>query len=143
MCISVIGFIDDSGKFSPNSKELFKKTFEQFKGKRVELTVKQWHKTRSNSQNAYYWGVVIEMITFAINDLGNEFDKDTIHEYLKGLFLKTTKEIIDNSTGLVTEIAYIKSTTKLTTIEFENYIEKCKQFAAERFDINIPDADRT
>ena len=104
--------------------------------------MKVCHKKRTNPQNRYYRGVVVEMITIAINELGNDFDNETVHEYLKSLFLKKTKEIINKESGEVTIIEYIQSTTKLTTIEFESYIESCKRYAAETFNLFIPDADR-
>ena len=83
------------------------------------------------------------MIKNYINDLGNDFDSDTIHELLRSLFLKTTKEIVNKESGEVKSIKFIQSTTKLSTIEFETYLENCKKYAAETFDIFIPDADRT
>lgn len=138
MSLSVIGLVDDNGKFNPNSKLQFQKIFEALKGQRVELTVKKWHKTRSNNQNSYYWGVIVEMITFAINDLGNEFEKDTIHELLRSMFLQTTNEIVNKESGEVKQVTYIKSTTKLTTVEMEVYLEKCRVYAAETFDCYIP-----
>ncbi len=138
---TIIGNVKN-GKFVPNSKEYFKKAFESYEGKTIELSLKVWHKKRTNPQNSYYWGVVIELIKNYINHLGNNFDSDTIHELLRSLFLKTTKEIVNKESGEVTIIEYIQSTTKLSTIEFETYLESCKRYAAETFYINIPDADR-
>jgi hypothetical protein len=138
---TIIGIVEN-GKFMPNSKEYFKRAFESYEGKIIELSLKVWHKKRTNPQNSYYWGVVIELIKNYINDLGNDFDSDTIHELLRSLFLKTTKEIVNKESGEVKTIEYIQSTTKLSTIEFENYIESCKRYAAETFDLYIPDADR-
>ena len=137
---TIIGNVEN-GKFVPNSKEYFKKAFESYEGKIIELSLKVWHKKRTTPQNRYYRGVVVEMITIAINELGNDFDNETVHEYLKSLFLKKTKEIINKESGEVTTIEYIQSTTKLTTIEFESYIESCKRYAAETFNLFIPDAD--
>jgi len=138
---TIIGNVEN-GKFVPNSKEYFKKAFESYEGKIIELSLKVWHKKRTNPQNSYYWGVVIELIKNYINDLGNDFDSDTIHELLRSLFLKTTKEIVNKESGEVKTIEFIQSTTKLSTIEFETYLESCKRYAAETFDIFIPDADR-
>ena len=128
----------ENGKFVPNNSKQFINEFAQFEGKQVEVTVKRWYKKRSLNQNDYYWGVIIVLITNAINELGNEFDSETVHEYLKGLFLKDTKELIDKNSGETKQIEYIKTTTKLTTVEFETYLEKCRQFAAEQFDTYIP-----
>jgi len=140
--LSIIGTVENS-KFVPNSKEYFKRAFESYEGKIIELSLKVWHKKRTTPQNSYYWGVVIELIKNYINDLGNDFDSDTIHELLRSLFLKKTKEIVNKESGEVKTIEFIQSTTKLSTIEFETYLESCKRYAAETFELYIPDADRT
>ena len=140
--LSIIGTVEN-GKFVPNSKEYFKRAFESYEGKIIELSLKVWHKKRTTPQNSYYWGVVIELIKNYINDLGNDFDSDTIHELLRSLFLKQTKEIVNKESGEVKTIEFIQSTTKLSTVEFETYLESCKRYAAETFELYIPDADRT
>jgi len=140
--LSIIGTVENS-KFVPNSKEYFKRAFESYEGKIIELSLKVWHKKRTTPQNSYYWGVVIELIKNYINDLGNDFDSDTIHELLRSLFLKQTKEIVNKESGEVKTIEFIQSTTKLSTVEFETYLESCKRYAAETFELYIPDADRT
>jgi len=140
--LSIIGTVENS-KFVPNSKEYFKRAFESYEGKIIELSLKVWHKKRTTPQNSYYWGVVIELIKNYINDLGNDFDSDTIHELLRSLFLKKTKEIVNKESGEVKTIEFIQSTTKLSTVEFETYLESCKRYAAETFELYIPDADRT
>ena len=142
MQTTIIGTVEN-GKFVPNSKEYFKRAFESYEGKIIELSLKVWHKKRTTPQNSYYWGVVIELIKNYINDLGNDFDSDTIHELLRSLFLKQTKEIVNKESGEVKTIEFIQSTTKLSTIEFETYLESCKRYAAETFELYIPDADRT
>jgi hypothetical protein len=141
MQTTIIGIVAN-GKFIPNSKEYFKKAFENYEGKTIEISLKVWNKNRSSPQNRYYWGVVIELIKNYINDLGNDFDSDTIHELLRSLFLKQKKEIVNKESGEVTIIEYIQSTTKLSTIEFETYLENCKRYAVETFDLIIPDADK-
>ncbi len=139
MQTTVIGNVEN-GKFVPNSKEYFKKAFESYEGKTIELSLKVWHKKRTNPQNSYYRGVVVKMITFAINHLGNEkYSEDIVHELLKDKFIQG-ECIKDPQTGKVVEH---KTTTKLSTVEFENYVEQCKRYAAEQFDLYIPDADRT
>jgi hypothetical protein len=57
-----------------------------------------------------------------------------MHEILKYKFLKTIKVIPDKE-----GMPYIKSTTKLNTGEFEEYLAKIKQWAASELDCFIPD----
>ena len=93
-------------------------------GQRVEVIIRKPRTKRSDVQNSYYWGVVIELLS---KELG--YDKDEIHEILKYKFLQS------NAMGM----PYIKSTTKLSTGEFEEYLSKIKQWAAEFLHIVIPD----
>ena len=92
-------------------------------GQRVEVIIRKPRTKRSDVQNSYYWGVVIELLS---KELG--YDKDEMHEILKYKFLQS------NAMGM----PYIKSTTKLSTGEFEEYLSKIKQWAAEFLNINIP-----
>ena len=93
-------------------------------GQRVEVIIRKPRTKRSDVQNSYYWGVVIELLS---KELG--YDKDELHEILKYKFLQS------NAMGM----PYIKSTTKLSTGEFEEYLSKIKRWAAESLHIVIPD----
>lgn len=92
-------------------------------GQRVEVIIRKPRTKRSDVQNSYYWGVVIELLS---KELG--YDKDEMHEILKYKFLQS------NAMGM----PYVKSTTKLSTGEFEEYLEKIRRWAAEFLNINIP-----
>ena len=101
----------------------------------VTVEVKLKKRVRSDVQNAYYWGVVIAMISERLRELGHDVDRDLTHEFLKGRFLYS--ELTDPSTGEVMRIP--KKTSELATGEFMEYLEHVKQFAAETLDIYIPD----
>lgn len=100
----------------------------------VEVTIKRKRKKRSLNQNAYYHGVVVQMLTEAFNDQGESFTTDDVHIILRGKFLRITKRNL--ATNEVFE--YIQSTTKLKTHEFVLYVDKCIQLGAEWFGIAIP-----
>ena len=93
-------------------------------GQRVEVIIRKPKTKRSDLQNSYYFGVVVDMLA---NELG--YDKDEMHEILKYKFLQS------NAMGM----PYVKSTTKLSTGEFEDYLSGIKRWAAEFLHINIPD----
>ena len=101
----------------------------------VTIEVKLKKRVRSDVQNAYYWGVVVAMISERLRELGHEVDRDLTHEFLKGRFLYS--ELTDPNTGEVMRIP--KKTSELATSEFMDYLEHVKQFAAETLDIYIPD----
>ena len=92
-----------------------------------DYVLKKYVNSRSNSQNRYYrW-----LLTIIANELG--YDSNEVHEILRMRFLY----VPESSTML----PYCKSTSKLTTSEFSDYIEKIKNFAAE-YGIILPDADQ-
>jgi hypothetical protein len=75
--------------------------------------------TRSNPQNKYYFGVIVDMIS---EETGNE--PEETHELLKLKFLKSMGK---------------KNTTQLTTVEFNTYIEKIQRWASIELSLIIPD----
>ena len=103
-------------------------------GKEVVVTIKIKRQKRSNPQNAYYWGVVIPAVTNGINYLGNSFEEDETHEFLKARFNSKEIEIIPDHF-----IDVPQSTTKMDTFAFMEYIAKIQQFAAQMLNIYIPD----
>ena len=86
-------------------------------------------KERSLEQNSYYWGVVIKIL----EDDGPGYSKDEWHEALKAKFLT-----YENVPGIPTQL----STTQLSTIEFEIYLEKIRRWAASFLGINIPEPNQ-
>lgn len=86
---------------------------------------------RSTPQNKYYWGVVVELLS---TDLG--YSKFEIHEILKWKFLREPKYI--KTTEGVQEIWIPKSTTKLTTKEFEKYMTEIRDWALIDLNIVLP-----
>lgn len=102
---------------------------------RVEFDVKKARSHRSLLQNAYYHGVVVNMVRERLSDLGHEVDHNATHEFLKGRFLYS--ELVDEKSGEIIKVP--KSSTELTKSEFMDYLEEIKRFAAQSLDIFIPD----
>ncbi len=95
----------------------FERLCRALEGKRITVTLSPYRKPRSLPQNSYYWGVVLA--TFA-EHLG--YLPDELHRAMAGKFLvKNPGE----------KIEVTKSTTELSTVEFNEYIEKIMQLAAE------------
>lgn len=109
---------------------------QRFGESQIKVILVKYGKTRTNAQNAYYWGVIINLIHAALQALGNEVMPQDVHEYLKHRFLQ--KRPIHNSDG--EEIGRLPpSTTFLTKSEFGEYIDDIKQFAADILFVSIPD----
>lgn len=99
----------------------------------VEVVVRRKRKKRSLNANAYYHGVVVDMIREGMEAEGNEVDHDEVHIYMRYKYLNETKT---TASGKVFTVC--KSTTKLNTTEFALYVDKCIHFAMEYLNISIP-----
>lgn len=117
------------------NRQVLKKAFEDLEDSRYLVKIDKANK-RSLPQNAYYWSVIIPLVKAGLKDIGyNEIKTESdAHEVLKYLFLK--KQIPNENTGEVVEI--LGSTTKLTTTEFNLFIEQIIIWAAEYLNIQIP-----
>lgn len=99
-----------------------------FNGKTVKITIKELKRGRSNSQNRFYHGVVVPIIVELLREYGNDADCDIAHEFLKVSFMppEGSKRV---RVGKV--IVESQSTTRLSTVAFEEFLERIRVFAAE------------
>lgn len=114
------------GKFIPDDREQFTQAFKPLEDTRVEVTVQKYRKSRSLQQNAYYWGVLIDILA---NYTG--YEPDEMHDALRWQFLR-----VHRGNGLPDTV---KSTTALTTAEFEEYLEKVRRWAATDHSVYVPE----
>lgn len=124
-----------NGKLTRN-RNLILEAINSYEGKDVLITFEKIKKKRSNQQNAFYWGIVIVIIKSCLKSTGNNLSENDVHDLLRLKFLKETIAIKED-TGEVIE--RVKSTTELSTSQFMDYIAEIQQFAAEYFDVIIPD----
>lgn len=107
-----------------------------FEGKDVTITIQLKRKTRSNNQNRYYWGVVVEIWKQLLKESQGEiYSSQEVHDFLKMNF--NYREIVDESTGEI--LRSTKSTTENSTTEMEEYLLVCRQKAEQFFDFIIPE----
>ncbi len=107
-----------------NKLDLFK-----LEGKRIEISLIK--KKRSLNQNDYYWGVVIAMIA---SDIGE--DNELVHDILRAKFLSEKKIV---KIGLhEKEVLKLLSTKTLNKSQFEEYLEKCRQWSYKFLNVMIP-----
>jgi len=114
------------GKLKIHDIEKYRRELSKFdEGEEVRVEIEKWFKKRSNPQNRYYWGVVIDILSFHTG-----YTSEELHEALKAKFLPN-RIILDEE---------VSSTTKeLTTAEFEEYMRKIRTFASMELDCYIPD----
>jgi len=124
-----------SGKLQKNVSSLIAKYLTLFEGKRIKITIEKLYKQRSLSQNGYYWGVIILYFQQGANEEWGEYlDSYQCHEELKKAC--NWKEVASKRTGEIKKIT--QSTKDLTTVEFEEYEERCRRLIYEYFNIKTP-----
>ncbi len=100
-----------------------------------DVEIKKHFKKRSLSQNAYYWSVVVTLVFQGLREAGYEdiLDVTDAHEVLKAMFFRKTifSEKNDN-------LELVASTTKFSTVEFEERLEEIRRWAATFLNISIP-----
>lgn len=87
-------------------------------GQRVEVVVRKRRTQRSDRQNKAYWGLVVAMLAAHLG-----YDPEELHDALKAKFLS-----VGNPDDPVRPV---RSTTSLTTAEFETYVSQIRRLAAE------------
>lgn len=117
------------------NKKAIAKAFNELKDGRYLITI-EGHKNRSTQQNKYYHGCVLPLVKDGLRDIGYAEIKENedAHEVLKYLFLK--RSIPNEGTGEAIEL--LGSTTNLSTVEFNLFIDQIIQWAAEYLGIQIP-----
>lgn len=116
----------DRGKVLLDRPSQYLIQISRLEGQRIEIILRKLWKKRSDNQNRFYWGVVLEI-------LGEHcgYDAEEMHEALKEKFLSNQRD----EKGLVK----IRSTAKLNTAEFEEYLDKIKKWSAMELNCFIPD----
>lgn len=112
------------GQLEFDNLKLFSQYLIALDGKIVQVVVKIPQKPRTRRQNRYYWSCVVSIPAEHFGYLPEE-----MHDAYKLLFLRMHEEGKPET---------IKSTTQLSTKEFNEYIEQCRQWAAEQ-GLVIPD----
>lgn len=129
--------IRNNGNLYFDNADQFKKYLATFPNeKRVEVTVEKIKHPRTNSQNRYYWGVVVEEIA---QHTGH--DPEQVHELLKQMFSpKWYYPVLARMNGRteMTDDGIPTSTTRLDTLAFVEYTEKCRLWANEFLGLQIP-----
>ena len=79
--LDMYGVIDAEGKLIFRSKHILTGYLKENAGKKVIASFSEDRKKRSDLQNQYYWGIVVPLVKSAINDLGNTYTTENIHDF--------------------------------------------------------------
>jgi hypothetical protein len=105
---------------------------------KFRIKIVKEHKRRSDQQNSYYHAVIVDLFGDWLRENGYDLTNDDAHEMLRDRFLR--EDVIAPATGEIIG-SRNKSTTKLSTVEFIEYNEKCAQWMAEFCGIVVPPPD--
>lgn len=128
MRIKHYGNIDELGKLHLSNPDSFKSELKKLAGRRVYILVDEERPNRSNNQNSYYWGVVLKLISEHTG-----YTPEELHDILKYKFLGVEDKKILNET-----VKVLKSTTKLNTLQFEEYLQRVRDWAQTKLNVFIP-----
>lgn len=98
---------------------------QRLNGEDIILWLGKWYKPRTDAQNKYYWGVIVDLL---IEHTGH--DKEDIHTFLKG-------EHIPKVNILGRDVP--ASTKRMSTQEFEQYASRIRMWASRELQVYIPE----
>jgi len=117
-------------------RPLFNEWFRKYAdGTRFSVVFTRKNHNRSNSQNSYYWAVIVDALRYGMLEQWGEYrDKQDAHEILKANCLYQEK--VNETTGEIIRI--IGSTTDNDKWDQEEYHEKCRRLIQDYFGIEVP-----
>jgi len=123
--------VDHKFKVFDHVREGIKRYLSTFpNGTKIDIIFRKHKSKRTNQQNAYYWGVVIPILSTHFG-----YDPEEMHEEMKLMF-NPIQSKIDPSRKIG------GSTTKLSTVEFfhdeDSYVERICRWAAQEQGVYIP-----
>lgn len=129
------------GNLQNNVRQLIAKELPRFEGKRVVITIDRVKSKRSNQQNRFYRGVIVpEQIECFFERWGERFDSEQIHDWNKANVWYEEK--VNEETGEVFKIP--ASSTKIGKLEWEERLDKLRQFFWNSFDwkLSLPNEQK-
>ena len=98
------------------------------------ITIAKYRRRRTDRQNRFYWPAFVEPFAQFLRDQGEPITNEMAHEMLKLKFLRVV--VPDAKAG---DLECSRSTTTLTTDEFNEYLDRCSQWLNEMFGIVTPE----
>ena len=123
--IPILTGIVRGGKLVLDAPQNYLVELSKLEGQRIQLTIQKERHARSLSQNSLYW----LFLTFIGQELG--YDTEELHSTFKAMFLTDRSK----------EFPIVRSTAKLSTAEFTDYLDKITRKVAE-MGVVLPDPKR-
>lgn len=123
------------GRLQKNVSERIANDLRQYEDKYVIIEIERRRSKRSDLQNAYYFGCVVEEQMACFKERWGEiYSKNQVHDWNKANIFCT--EHIDSATGEIFKIP--GSSASKNKMEFEERMEQIRQFFWNRFEWQIP-----
>jgi len=120
-----------------DKKERFFDAIRALRNGLYTLKAEKVYDNRSSKQNRYYWGVVLPAYVEGIlTEWGEVISQEEAHESLKQQF--SFEEKLNNEGK---SVRIVRSTTRMSTKSFTEYIENCRNFISEYLNIATPDPE--
>lgn len=120
------GHVSEAGQLQLDQRPMLERYLRGLAGKPVELVVRRRRKQRSDRQSRYYWGVIVSILAEHFG-----YRREEMHEALKFEFLRVDP---DDTRPLAT----VRSTTSLSTVEMEDYLDAVRMWALTEYEVLIP-----
>jgi hypothetical protein len=100
----------------------------------LEIAIKRVRATRSMQQNRWYWGCLVQLVS---DHTG--YSLEEIHDIYKAKFLPKHLALSDGNGEVVSEFVIGGSTRTLDKVQFGEYCEAIRAWAADELNVTIPD----
>jgi len=124
----------EGGKLEIRNRAALSQALRGMKDGEVLIRIERLRATRSQRQNAWYWGVIVQMLA---DHTG--YTPDEMHEVLKAKFIPKRFAVADGNGEIRDELVIGGSTVVLNTVEFGEYCEAIRGWAAADLHVVIPD----
>lgn len=119
------------------NRSLVLNAIKYFNDKDVVITFSKPKKSRSNRQNAFYWGVVLPLVQNGLLEATGELRScDNIHYKILLPLFAPLNEIVNKDTGETFNERLTSS--EMTTTQFCEYIMEVQKWGSEFLGIDIP-----
>ena len=118
------GYVNEQGILSLDDIVSFKQDLLNHRDKKISVVIERKRKHRSNNQNAYFHGCVLEEFS--------QCSGYTLDEAKSALAYEFLRRVDDNG------LTIIRPTSSLSTVEFEDFCSKCRMLASTMYGHYIP-----
>jgi hypothetical protein len=140
--IETVAYLKDGQVHIIHRELFFEKLRTKYKEfKRFNIIAEDIFKKRSNDQNRYYWGVIIDLFLRGYEEMNGERMHFEIVNKETGEILRlplSIKEEQDKAHETLKAVYEVKSTKELSTTDCEEYYSYCREYIKFCYNIDVP-----